>query len=166
MSSHSKAAATAVSPTTTFSPPASGAADLRDRAGFPHFLVIPTRWMDNDVYGHVNNVVYYSYFDTVINEYLIRAGGLDIHDGSVVGYCVESQCRYLAPLAFPETLDAGLRVAHLGKSSVRYEIALFRQGESAPAAVGHFVHVFVAREENKPTAIPVRIRACLERLQG
>lgn len=134
------------------------------RADFPHFLSIPTRWMDNDVYGHVNNVVYYSYFDTVINEHLIRDGGLDIHDGSVVGYCVESQCRYLAPLAFPETIDAGLRVGHLGKSSVRYEIALFRQGEDAPAAVGHFVHVFVAREENKPTAIPPAIRACLEGL--
>ena len=138
---------------------------LPRRPDYPHFLAIPTRWMDNDVYGHVNNVVYYSYFDTVINEHLIREGGLDIHDGSVVGYCVESQCRYLAPLAFPETLDAGLRVAHLGKSSVRYEIALFRQGEEAPAAVGHFVHVFVAREENKPTAIPVGIRACLERLR-
>ena len=136
------------------------------RSDYPHFLAIPTRWMDNDVYGHVNNVVYYSYFDTVINEHLIREGGLDIHDGSVVGYCVESHCRYLAPLAFPETIDAGLRVAHLGKSSVRYEIALFRQGEAAPAALGHFVHVFVAREENRPTAIPARIRACLERLQS
>lgn len=136
------------------------------RAAYRHFLSIPTRWMDNDVYGHVNNVVYYSYFDTVINEHLIREGGLDIHDGSVVGYCVESQCRYLAPLAFPETVEAGLRVAHLGKSSVRYEIALFRQGEDAPAALGHFVHVFVAREENRPTAIPATIRACLERLQA
>jgi acyl-CoA thioester hydrolase len=134
------------------------------RTDYPHFLAIPTRWMDNDVYGHVNNVVYYSYFDTVINAHLIRDGGLDIHGGSVVGYCVESQCRYLAPLAFPETIDAGLRVGHLGKSSVRYEIALFRQGEDVPAAVGHFVHVFVAREENKPTAIPPGLRACLERL--
>ena len=144
---------------------AAPATPLTGRADYPHFLGIATRWMDNDVYGHVNNVVYYSYFDTVINEYLIREGGLDIHDGSVVGYGVESQCRYLAPLAFPETIDAGLRVAHLGKSSVRYEIALFRQGEAAPAAVGHFVHVFVAREANKPTAIPPAIRACLEGLQ-
>ena len=135
------------------------------RAHYPHFLAIATRWMDNDVYGHVNNVVYYSYFDTVINEHLIREGGLDIHDGSVVGYCAESQCRYLAPLAFPETIDAGLRVAHLGKSSVRYEIALFRQGEDAPAALGYFVHVFVARDGTRPTAIPPGIRACLERLQ-
>ena len=146
--------------------PATPAASIPvSRTDYGHFLSIPTRWMDNDVYGHVNNVVYYSYFDTVINEHLIRDGGLDIHDGSVVGYCVESQCRYLAPLAFPETIDAGLRVAHLGKSSVRYEIALFRQGDEAPAAIGHFIHVFVAREENKPTAIPPAIRACLEQLQ-
>jgi acyl-CoA thioester hydrolase len=145
--------------------PPQAAAIQVTRADYPHFLAIPTRWMDNDVYGHVNNVVYYSYFDTVINEHLIREGGLDIHDGSVVGYCVESQCRYLAPLAFPETIDAGLRVAHLGKSSVRYEIALFRQGEGAPAATGYFVHVFVSRDENRPTAIPATIRACLERLR-
>ena len=120
--------------------------------------------MDNDVYGHVNNVVYYSYFDTVINEWLIREGGLDIHAGSVVGYCVESQCRYMAPLAFPEVLDAGLRVVHLGKSSVRYELAIFRQGEPAPAAIGWFVHVFVGRDDNRPTAIPPAIRASLQRL--
>jgi acyl-CoA thioester hydrolase len=152
----------------SISTPAANPAAVSDpprRADFPHFLSIPTRWMDNDVYGHVNNVVYYSYFDTVINEYLIREGGLDIHDGSVVGYCVESQCRYLAPLAFPETIAAGLRVAHLGKSSVRYEIALFRAGEDAPAATGWFVHVFVARPDDRPTAIPPAIRACLERLR-
>ena len=140
------------------------AAPLPGRSDFPHFLAIPTRWMDNDVYGHVNNVVYYSYFDTVINEYLIREGGLNIHDGSAVGYCVESQCRYLAPLAFPEIIDAGLRVAHLGNSSVRYEIALFRQGGDAPVALGSFVHVFVSRQENRPTAIPAGIRTCLEGL--
>ena len=137
---------------------------LPGRAEFPHFLAIPTRWMDNDVYGHVNNVVYYSYFDTVINEYLIREGGLDIHGGEAIGYCVESQCRYLIPLAFPETIDAGMRVLQLGKSSVRYEIALFRQGDERPAAVGSFVHVFVARENERPTAMPAGIRACLERL--
>jgi acyl-CoA thioester hydrolase len=137
---------------------------LETRAGYRHFLAIPTRWMDNDVYGHVNNVVYYSYFDTVINEYLVRAGGLDIHDGAVVGYCVESNCRYQRPLSFPETIDAGLRVAHLGNSSVRYEIGLFRQDEDRPAAQGHFVHVFVDRAKDKPTAIPPRIRDCLERL--
>ena len=135
------------------------------RADFPHFLAIPTRWMDNDVYGHVNNVVYYSYFDTVINEYLIREGGLDIHDGQAIGYCVESQCRYMAALAFPETIDAGLRVTKLGNSSVRYEIGLFRQGRDEPAAVGSFVHVFVGRADERPTAMPPAIRACLERLR-
>ena len=151
-------------PATAVATPPAAVSPLPCRADYPHFLAIPTRWMDNDIYGHVNNVVYYSYFDTVINEHLIREGGLDIQYGSVVGYCVESQCRYLAPLAFPDTIDAGLRVAHLGKSSVRYEIALFRRGEDAPAAVGYFVHVFVARDEIKPTAIPPGIRACLERL--
>ena len=137
---------------------------LEIRSGYRHFLSIPTRWMDNDIYGHVNNVVYYAYFDTVINEYLIREGGLDIHDGAVVGYCVESTCRYHRPVTFPETIDAGLRVAQLGNSSVRYEIGLFRQGEDKPAAQGHFVHVFVDRAKDKPTAIPQNIRACLERL--
>jgi acyl-CoA thioester hydrolase len=151
-------------PAAVSTPVSSSAASLPGRADYPHFLAIPTRWMDNDVYGHVNNVVYYSYFDTVINEWLIREGGLDIHAGSVVGYCVESQCRYMAPLAFPEVLDAGLRVAHLGKSSVRYEIAIFRQGEAAPAATGWFVHVFVGREDNRPTVIPPAIRASLQRL--
>lgn len=135
------------------------------RAAYRHFLAIPTRWMDNDVYGHVNNVVYYSYFDTVINEHLIRDGGLDIHDGRIVGYCVESQCKYHAPIAFPDIIEAGLRVGHLGNSSVRYEIALFHRGEDAPAATGHFVHVFVEREQNKPTAIPAAIRTCLEKLK-
>lgn len=144
--------------------PKASAAPLPGRSDFPHFLAIPTRWMDNDVYGHVNNVVYYSYFDTVINEYLIREGGLDILDGAAIGYCVESQCRYLAPLAFPEVIDAGLRVAHIGKSSVRYEIALFPQGENTPAATGWFVHVFVARTDDRPTPMPAAIRGCLERL--
>ena len=136
------------------------------RADFRHSLAIPTRWMDNDVYGHVNNVVYYSYFDTVINEYLIRTGGLDIHDGRVVGYCVESQCKFHTPLAFPETIDACLRVAHLGTSSVRYEIALFRSSEAAPAATGYFVHVFVDRSHDKPTAIPPNLRLSLEPLKA
>ena len=138
---------------------------LETRAGYRHFLAIPTRWMDNDAYGHVNNVVYYSYFDTVINEYLIREGGLDIRDGSVAGYCVESNCRYHRPLSFPEAIDAGLRVAQLGNSSVRYEIGLFRKDEDKPAAQGHFVHVFVDRTKDKPTAIPQAIRACLEKLR-
>ncbi len=131
------------------------------RALYRHFLAIPTRWMDNDIYGHVNNVVYYSYFDTVINEYLIRAGGLDIHHGPIIGLCVESFCGFKRPLAFPESIDAGLRVGKLGRSSVRYEIGLFQQGEAEPAAEGHFVHVFVLRQARSTTPIPEPIRSAL-----
>jgi acyl-CoA thioester hydrolase len=120
--------------------------------------------MDNDVYGHVNNVVYYSYFDTVINKYLIEEGGLDIAGGDTIGLCVESHCAYFKPVAFPDALEAGLRVAHLGRSSVRYEIGIFARGESDPAAFGHFVHVFVDRAARRPAALPDRVRACLERL--
>ena len=134
------------------------------RAGYGHWLAIPTRWMDNDVYGHVNNVVYYSYFDTVINAYLIEAGKLDIEKGPSIGLCVESQCRYFKPLAFPDRIDAGLRVGKLGSSSVRYEIGLFRAGDEAPAAAGHFVHVFVDRASRRPTPIPEPMRAALARL--
>jgi acyl-CoA thioester hydrolase len=134
------------------------------RADYPHFLAIPTRWMDNDLYGHVNNVVYYSYFDTVVNRYLIDPGGLDIHRGSVVGVVAETQCRFFRSFTYPETVDAGLRVGRLGNSSVRYEIGLFGEGEDTARAQGHFVHVFVARASNKPTPIPVSIRSALERI--
>jgi acyl-CoA thioester hydrolase len=133
-------------------------------SAYPHVLEIATRWMDNDVYGHVNNVQYYSYFDTVINRYLITAGGLDIARGEVIGVCVESHCEYHAGFTFPETIEAGLRVAGLGRSSVRYEIGLFRTGAESPAATGWFVHVFVERESRRPAPIPVPIRAALERL--
>jgi acyl-CoA thioester hydrolase len=139
-------------------------AQIETRARYPHFLVIPTRWMDNDVYGHVNNVVYYSYFDTVINAYLVRAGGLDIGGSPVVGVCAESTCRYRAPLAFPEPVEAGLRVGHLGRTSVRYEIGLFKEGREQAAAQGHFVHVFVARAAMTPAPIPEGIRAALEKI--
>ncbi len=134
------------------------------RSDYPHFLAIPTRWMDNDIYGHVNNVTYYSYFDTVVNEYLIREGGLDIHGGTVIGLAVETFCKFHQSLAFPEIVDAGLRVGKLGNSSVRYEIGLFRQGHGEPAAEGHFVHVFVDRDTQKPTPIPPPLRACMERI--
>lgn len=134
------------------------------RSAYRHFLAIPTRWMDNDVYGHVNNVVYYSYFDTVINEYLIREGGLDVAGGAVIGLAIETFCRFHRELAFPEVIDAGLRVGKIGNTSVRYEIGLFRQGEDEPAATGHFVHVFVDRRTRKPTPLPAGIRICLERL--
>jgi acyl-CoA thioester hydrolase len=130
---------------------------------YPHRLAIPTRWNDNDVYGHVNNVEYYAFFDTVINAWLIAEGGLDIHDGDVIGVCAESHCEFSAPLAFPETVQAGLRVGHLGRSSVRYEIGLFGEGGKA-AATGSFVHVFVDRVERRPVEIPARLRGALERL--
>ena len=136
------------------------------RARFAHFLTIPTRWMDNDIYGHVNNVVYYAYFDTVINEYLIREGGLDSHGGTVVGICAESACQYKAAFAFPEPVEAGLRVGHLGNRSVRYEIGLFKEGRAEAAALGSFVHVFVDRATMKPVAIPDRLRKALAKLQG
>jgi acyl-CoA thioester hydrolase len=131
---------------------------------YPHRLAIPTRWNDNDVYGHVNNVEYYAFFDTVINAWLIAEGGLDIHGGDVIGLCAESHCEFSAPLAFPETVQAGLRVSHLGRSSVRYEIGLF--GESGKrAAAGWFVHVFVDRLERRPVEIPAALRDALERLR-
>jgi acyl-CoA thioester hydrolase len=132
--------------------------------GYPHRLAIPTRWADNDVYGHVNNVQYYAFFDTVINAWLIEEGGLDIHGGDVIGLCAESHCEFRAPLAFPDTVEAALRVGHLGRSSVRYEIALFGAGAADPAATGWFVHVFVDRAERKPVDIPAPVRAALERL--
>jgi acyl-CoA thioester hydrolase len=131
--------------------------------GYPHRLAIPTRWNDNDVYGHVNNVEYYEFFDTVINAWLIAEGGLDIHRGEVIGLCAESHCEFRAPLAFPETVQAGLRVGHLGRSSVRYEIGLFA-GDGELAATGWFVHVFVDRERRRPVEIPPPLRAALERL--
>jgi acyl-CoA thioester hydrolase len=134
------------------------------RADFPHFLSIPTRWMDNDIYGHVNNALYYGFFDTVINHYLIHVGGLDIHGGEVIGLAVETQCQFLQPLAFPQIIDAGLRVAHLGNSSVRYEVGLFRQPEADLAAFGYFVHVFVNRETRRPVPIPAQMRDAFTRI--
>lgn len=131
------------------------------RADYPHHLAISTRWMDNDTYGHVNNVTYYSYFDTVVNEHLIRAGGLDIRSGAQVAFVVETSCRFHRSLTFPQTVEAGLRVRRLGRSSVVYEIALFSHGETAPAATGRFVHVWVERASGTPVDIPAPIRAAL-----
>lgn len=130
------------------------------------FYPITTRWSDNDIYGHVNNVTYYSYFDTAANRYLIEEGGLDIEDGSVVGYVVNSGCQYHAPITYPETIEAGVRVDRLGNSSVQYGIAIFREGEQQAAAHGHFVHVFVERAQNKAVPIPANLRAALEKLLG
>jgi acyl-CoA thioester hydrolase len=129
---------------------------------YPHVQTITTRWKDNDVYGHVNNVEYYSYFDTVINTYLIRSGELDIHRGAVIGLCAESHCKFLAAVEFPESIEAALRVAHLGRTSVKYEIGLFRDGEAV--ADGWFVHVFVDRETRRPAEMPAPLRSALERI--
>jgi acyl-CoA thioester hydrolase len=140
-------------------------APAETRARYPHLAPLPTRWMDNDLYGHVNNVVYYSYFDTVINRYLIAEGGLDITRGEVIGVAAESHCRYRRAVAFPAELEAGLRVGKLGRTSVRYEIGIFSPGEDEAAAEGWFVHVFVDRETRRPAALPDRLRAALERIR-
>ena len=134
------------------------------RDAYRHFQTIPTRWMDNDVYGHVNNVVYYSYFDTVVNQYLIEQGVLDIEKSTVIGLVVETQCQYFAPIAFPDLVHAGLRVARLGNSSVRYEIGLFSNEEKTASAQGHFVHVYVDRASRRSTTVPADMRAALEKL--
>jgi acyl-CoA thioester hydrolase len=139
---------------------------MRDtpRSAFPHFLAIPTRWMDNDVYGHVNNVNYYSFFDTAVNRLLIDRGVLDIQSDQVVGFVVETGCSYFSSIAFPDVVYVGVRVAKLGNSSVRYEIALYRNEEPLPAAAGHFVHVYVDRSTNRPVPIPADSRQVLETL--
>lgn len=134
------------------------------RDAFAHFMPLATRWMDNDVYGHVNNVQYYSYFDTAVNHYLITSGWLDIHHGEVVGLVVETKCTYHASVAFPDELDIGLRVERLGNSSVRYGIGIFRKGESEAAAEGYFVHVYVNRADNAPVKVPADLRTVLEPL--
>ena len=134
------------------------------RSDYRHFLAIPTRWMDNDLYGHVNNVVYYGFFDSAVNTYLIEVGGLDIHDGNVVGFVVSSSCDYFASIAFPERIEVGLRVGKLGNSSVQYELAIFKQGEEQACAAGRFVHVFVDRASNRPVSIPTALREAMARL--
>ena len=134
------------------------------RDDYRHFQPITTRWHDNDAYGHVNNVTYYSFFDTAVNTYLIEQGGLDIHNGEVIGFVVSSSCDYFASIAFPEKIEVGLRLAKLGNSSVQYELAIFKQGEEQACAAGRFVHVFVDRQSNRPVAIPDLLRAALARL--
>ena len=134
------------------------------RSAYQAFRSIGTRWMDNDAYGHVNNVVYYSWFDTVVNAHLIEHGVLDILHGEAIGLVVETQCNYFAPLAFPQTVEAGLRVARLGSSSVRYEVALFAQDQDLCAARGHFVHVYVDRVSRRPVSLPQPLKQLLETL--
>ena len=134
------------------------------RAAFPHFLEITTRWMDNDVYGHVNNVIYYSFFDTVVNRYLIDNGALDFRGGNVIGLVVETRCSYFKPVAYPDRITAALSVEQLGNSSVRYRVAVFRNDDDDTAAQGHFVHVYVDRATNRPVPLPDALRKALERI--
>ena len=134
------------------------------RTDYRHFQPVTTRWHDNDLYGHVNNVVYYSYFDSAVNTFLIEHGGLDIHAGQVVGFVVSSSCDYFASIAFPERIEVGLRVARLGNSSVQYELAVFKENQDEACAAGRFVHVFVDRQSNRPVPIPDSLRAALEGL--
>jgi acyl-CoA thioester hydrolase len=135
------------------------------RSAYKAFRTIGTRWMDNDAYGHVNNVVYYSWFDTVVNAHLIEQGALDIQHGETIGLVIETQCNYFAPVEFPQTVEAGLRVARIGRSSVRYEVGLFVQGESVTAAKGHFIHVYVDRATRRPAELPSKLKTVLEALQ-
>ena len=135
------------------------------RSAYSHFRSITTRWCDNDVYGHVNNVVYHSWFDTVVNAWLLEGGALDLSSGEVLGFVVETQCNYFSPLAFPEPIVAGMRIAHVGRSSVRYELALFPADERQTcAARGHFVHVYVDRITRRPTSLPSNLLSLLETL--
>jgi acyl-CoA thioester hydrolase len=134
------------------------------RAHFPHFEAIDTRWMDNDVYGHLNNVVHYSLFDTAVNRYLIESGALDIHHGTVIGLVVNTQCHYFESLAFPDRVSAGVRVAHRGRSSVRYEIGLFAGDAPLSAALGQFTHVYVDRGTRRPVNLPPALLAALQPL--
>jgi len=132
------------------------------RADYRHFVTIPTRWMDNDVYGHVNNVQYYSYFDTAVNLYVTHHGGLDYLNGQAVGFVVETRCQYRRPIAFPDVVEVGIRVARIGRSSVTYEVGIFKEGQAEICAFGHFVHVYVDRATNASTPIPDKDRAAME----
>lgn len=138
---------------------------MADRSEYRHFVSIPTRWRDNDVYGHVNNIEYYSFFDSAINLYLIEFGGLDMHTGAQMGVCAESHCKFVAELTFPETVECGLRVDHVGTSSVRYGLGLFRAGQSVAAAEGWFVHVFVDRMTRQSSPLTPVMRAALEAIK-
>jgi len=137
----------------------------QQRSDYRHFQIVPTRWMDNDIYGHVNNVHYYSYFDTAVNQFLIERGVLDIHHGDVVGFVVDTACSYFRPVAFPDAVHVGIRVAHVGNTSVRYELGLFRNDDLDIAAAGSFTHVYVDRSTGKPVSVPAAVRAVLDLLR-
>ncbi|MFA7438534.1 acyl-CoA thioesterase [Castellaniella sp.] len=133
----------------------------RGRSAYKVFLPIQTRWMDNDVYGHVNNVTYYSYFDTAVNHYLLSQGVLDFAAGATIGLVVETRCQYFSPVSFPDALEAGIAVSRLGTSSVRYEVGIFRQGAEHTCAAGHFIHVYVDRENRRPMPLSEAFQAAL-----
>lgn len=135
------------------------------RGDYPHTRELTTRWMDNDAYGHMNNVVYYSFFDTTVNAWLIEQGALDIERGAVIGFVVETGCHYFAPLGYPRPVTVGLRVAHVGRSSVRYEIGLFAPGSETAAAQGHLVHVYVDRQTHRPVQLTAALKKALEPLR-
>jgi acyl-CoA thioester hydrolase len=145
-------------------PPTSAKPQPEPRSAYPVFRTLTTRWMDNDAYGHVNNVVYYSWFDTAVNALLVERGVLDIERGQTIGLVIETQCNYFAPLAFPQNVEAGIRVARLGSSSVRYEVGLFAEGETVTAARGHFIHVYVDRATRRPVPLPAPLKSVLETL--
>ena len=132
------------------------------RTDYSYFTDITTRWMDNDIYGHVNNVAYYSYFDSVANKYLIEEGELDIHTADIIGFVVASNCQYKSPIAYPQLIEAGLRVNRLGNSSVEYGIGIFQKEAVEASAMGTFTHVFVDRSTDKSVPIPNQIRSALE----
>lgn len=136
------------------------------RASYRVFRSVPTRWGDNDIYGHVNNVVYYSWFDTAVNALLIERGALDIHDGATIGFVAETHCNYFAALAFPQTVEVGIRVAHVGTSSVRYEIGLFAEGATEAAAQGYLVHVYVNRQSARPVPLPAALLHVVSELRA
>lgn len=144
--------------------PATQTRTFKKHSDYPHFITIPTRWMDNDVYGHVNNVQYYSYFDTAVNRYLIDQGVLDIYQGDVIGLVVETQCNYFRSIAFPEDIVVGVAVSKLGNSSVHYQIGLFKEGGEDAVAQGHFIHVYVDRISQRPVALPSELRNALEHI--
>jgi acyl-CoA thioester hydrolase len=149
-------------PPTSDPKPAKPQADHRN--SYKVFRTIPTRWLDNDAYGHVNNIVYFTWFDTAVNAFLIENGVLDIHQGETIGLVIESHCNYFASLAFPQAVEAGIRVAKLGTSSVRYEIGLFAQGSDTAAAQGHFIHVYVGKVSRRPVPLPPNLKSLLETL--
>jgi acyl-CoA thioester hydrolase len=152
------------STSSTSAPNPTARANPQPRSAYKAFVPITTRWADNDVYGHVNNVVFYSWFDTAVNGYLIQQGALDIHHGSTIGLVVETQCNYFAPVSFPQAVTAGIRVAHRGMSSVRYEVGLFADDAQFANACGHFVHVYVDKASRRPVALPDNLKNLLETL--